>query len=140
MIESGESSGPVVNSDLAEVLSPSQVRCFMECPTRWWFKYGFRHPDPSAGSLALGRAVHSTLGHNFAQKVETYEDLPIAGVLVLFREAWAMERDQAEFRDDENPAEPRPLAKRWSRSIWTRSRHSSNPLRSSFVWRGKSAE
>jgi len=37
--------------------------------------------------------------------MESYEDLPIAGVIALFREAWAMEREQTEFRDDEDPAE-----------------------------------
>ncbi len=28
-------------TELAEVLSPSQVRCFTDCQVRWWFKYGF---------------------------------------------------------------------------------------------------
>jgi hypothetical protein len=55
--------------------------------------------------MALGRAVHTALAENFAQKIESYEDLPIAGVLALFRQAWAFEREQAEFRDDEDPAE-----------------------------------
>jgi len=87
----------------AEVLSPSQVRSFMDCQMRWWFKYGLKVPDPATGNLALGRAVHSALGENFAQKVETHEDLPTLGVLALFHEAWAGECEQTEFRDDENP-------------------------------------
>jgi RecB family exonuclease len=77
----------------------------MDCHARWWFKYIERLPDPPNASLALGRAVHSALAQNFEQKVETYEDLPLSGVLSLFREAWAKERDQAEFRDDECPAQ-----------------------------------
>jgi len=102
-----ESSGsaPVLDGDLGAILSPSQVRCFMECQTRWWFKYGLKYPDPPTSSLALGRAVHASLGYNFAQKVETYEDLPTTGVLALFRESWAMESEQTEFRDDENPSQ-----------------------------------
>jgi hypothetical protein len=55
--------------------------------------------------MALGRAVHTALAENFAQKIDSYEDLPITGVLALFRQAWAFEREQAEFRDDEDPAE-----------------------------------
>jgi hypothetical protein len=98
-------SAPVMNTELAEVLSPSQVRCFMDCQTRWWFKYGLQYPDPPTGSLSLGRAVHASLGQNFVQKVETHADLPTAGVLALFREAWAMEREQTEFHDDESPKE-----------------------------------
>ena len=26
-------------ADPAPVLSPSQVRCFFDCPARWWFKF-----------------------------------------------------------------------------------------------------
>jgi len=88
-----------------DVISPSQVRCFMDCQIRWWFKYGLRVPDAPTGNMALGRAVHSALNENFAQKVDTREDLPTLGVLALFREAWANEREQTEFRDEENPQE-----------------------------------
>jgi CRISPR/Cas system-associated exonuclease Cas4 (RecB family) len=77
----------------------------MDCQVRWWFKYGLRYPDLPSGKLALGRAVHAALAQNFEQKIESYEDLPISGVVALFREAWAVERDQTEFRDDEDPAE-----------------------------------
>jgi CRISPR/Cas system-associated exonuclease Cas4 (RecB family) len=89
----------------SEALSPSQVRCFMDCQIRWWFKYGLKVPDPPNGNMALGRAVHSALSENFAQNVDTREDLPTDGVVALFREAWANEREQTEFRDEENPQE-----------------------------------
>jgi len=92
-------------TELAEVLSPSQVRCFMDCQVRWWFKYGLRYPDPLTGNLALGRAVHAALALNFEQKMQSYEDLPILGVIALFRQAWAAEREETEFRDDEDPQE-----------------------------------
>jgi hypothetical protein len=91
--------------ELAEVLSPFQLRCFMDCQARWWFKYDLRYPDPPTGKFALGRAVHIALAQNFEQKIETYEDLPLPGVAALFRQAWALEREQTEFRDDEDPAE-----------------------------------
>ncbi len=87
------------------ILSPTQVRCFMDCHARWWFKYNLKLPDPPNGNLALGRAVHWALGQNFLQKIETYEDLPLLGALALFREAWALECAQAEFRDDDEPSQ-----------------------------------
>jgi len=93
------------STELAAQLSPSQVRCFMDCQMRWWFKYSLRYPDPSTGNLALGRAVHAALAENFEQKLESYEDLPISGVIAIFRQAWAIEREQTEFRDDEDPTE-----------------------------------
>jgi RecB family exonuclease len=99
-------SAPVAGTP-AEVLSPSQVRCFMDCQVRWWFKYGLKVPEPPNGNMALGKAVHTALGYNFEQKLDTREDLPPAGVLALFRDAWSSERDQTEFRDDEDPAELR---------------------------------
>jgi len=94
-----------MSAELAEVLSPSQLRCFMDCQVRWWFKYGLRYPDPPSGNLALGRAVHTAIVQNFEQKMESYEDLSIFGVIALFRQAWAAECEQTEFRDDEDPAE-----------------------------------
>ncbi len=90
---------------VAEILSPSRIRCFMDCPVRWWFKYVEKLPDPQTGNMALGKAIHSVLAQNFTQKTETQEDLPVAGALALFRQAWAQEREQTEFRDDEDPAE-----------------------------------
>lgn len=92
-------------TEVAEVLSPSQVRGFMDCQVRWWFKYVRKLPDPQTGNLALGKAVHAALTENFAQKLETREDLPLMGVLGLYREARAAEREQTEFRDVENPSE-----------------------------------
>src|ERR1700694_396344 len=96
---------PVVDSDLAELLSPSQVRCFMDCQVRWWFKYGLKYPDPPTGKMVLGRAVHAALAQNFVQKLDTYEDLPVPGVRAIFRDSWVTEREQAEFRDDEDPSD-----------------------------------
>lgn len=90
---------------VAEVLSPTQVRCFMDCQVRWRFRYGLKIPDSQNGKLALGRAVHAALTQNFAQKIETREDLPVTGVRALFREAWASECPQTDFSDDEDPAE-----------------------------------
>jgi hypothetical protein len=105
MGELTDSPHPVIDSDLAELLSPSQVRCFMDCQVRWWFKYGLKYPDPPTGKMALGKAVHAALAENFAQKLDSYEDLPTLGVRGLFRESWAIEREQTEFRDDEDPSQ-----------------------------------
>ena len=77
-----------------KLLSPSQVRCFMDCQMRWWFKYALKYADSPTGKMALRRAVHAALTQNFAQKVETQEDLPVTGVVALFRDAWEREREQ----------------------------------------------
>src|SRR5579863_4448750 len=86
-----------------DVLSPSQVSNLMDCAYRWYAKYVLELPDPLTGNLALGRAVHTALAENFSQKRETKVDLPVTGVVARFREAWNLESEQTEFRDDEAP-------------------------------------
>ena len=58
------------------LLSPSQVRCFMDCQMRWWFKYALKYADPPTGKMALGRAVHAALTQNFVQKMERRRTCP----------------------------------------------------------------
>ncbi len=91
--------------DTARVLSPTQVRTFLGCSARWWFRYGLSLPEPKNSALALGSAVHRALETNFREKVETKEDLDKLGVAAVFRAAWAEQEDQTEFRDDEDPQE-----------------------------------
>ncbi len=80
------------------------VRCVLSWIARYGgTKYVLEAEGPTERNLALGRAVHACLTHNFNQKIETREDLPITGVLALFREAWALELELTEFRDDEDP-------------------------------------
>src|ERR1017187_3357276 len=49
---------PAPMSQIADVLSPSQVRTFMDCSARWWYKYGLGLPDPKGSSLVRGIVVH----------------------------------------------------------------------------------
>jgi hypothetical protein len=90
--------------ELGKVLSPTQVRAFLNCSARWWFKYGLSEPEPKNSALALGSAVHRALEANFREKVTTKEDLDTLGVVALFRDAWHDQVEQTEFRDDEDPA------------------------------------
>ena len=78
----------VASAPVAAVLSPSQVRTFLDCQARWWFKYGLMLPDQKNSSLALGLAIHRALEVNFQEKIQTHEDLDTAGVVMLFRDAW----------------------------------------------------
>ena len=68
-------------------------------------QYGLSLPEPKNNALALGCAVHRALEANFRQKIETKRDLDSLGVVALFRAAWQEQTEQAEFRDEEAPAE-----------------------------------
>jgi hypothetical protein len=98
-------SAPSLVPELAPVLSPTQVRTFLSCSARWWFKYGLSLPEPKNSALALGCAVHRALEANFREKVETKRDLDTLGVVAPFRAAWQEQTRQAEFRHEEDPAE-----------------------------------
>ena len=89
--------------ELAKVLSPTQVRTFLGCSARWWFKYGLALPEPKNSALALGCAVHRALEANFREKIQTKQDLDTLGVVALFRTAWQDQAQQTEFRDEEDP-------------------------------------
>jgi hypothetical protein len=101
-----------VKSDPAPVLSPSQVRCFFDCPARWWFKYGLQLPERKNSSLALGLAVHQALEVNFREKIQTREDLETTGVVCVFREAWMEQVPQTEFTSDESQGDLRRMGER----------------------------
>ncbi len=90
-----------------EVLSPSQVSTVMDCAYRWYAKYVLGLPEPATGNLTLGKAVHAALAANFAQKIETKIDLPVIGVIAVYREAWTIMSELTKFRDDENPQDLR---------------------------------
>jgi len=102
----------VADTAIASVLSPSQVRCFFDCPARWWFKYGLQLPERKNSSLALGLAIHQALEVNFREKIETHEDLETTGVVCVFREAWMEQVPQTEFTADESQGDLRRMGER----------------------------
>jgi len=97
---------------VAPVLSPSQVRAFLDCQARWWFKYGLMLPEPKNSSPALGLAIHRALEVNFREKLETQEDLDTAGVVMIFRDAWMEQVGQTQFMPDESQHELRRTGER----------------------------
>ena len=101
-----------VKADIAPVLSPSQVRTFLDCQARWWFKYGLQLPDRKTSSLALGLAIHRALELNFREKLETHEDLDTAGVVMIFRDAWMEQAGQTDFSADESQQDIRRAGER----------------------------
>jgi hypothetical protein len=86
-----------------DVLSPSQVSSIMDCAYRWHAKQVLKMPEPPTPNQVLGRAVHAALAANFEQKCETKADLPVIGVLAVYREAWAALSADIEFHDAEDP-------------------------------------
>lgn len=101
-----------VKAELPAVLSPSQVRTFLDCQARWWFKYGLQLPERKTSSLALGLAIHRALELNFREKLETREDLDTAGMVMIFRDAWMEQAGQTAFASDESQQDIRRAGER----------------------------
>jgi CRISPR/Cas system-associated exonuclease Cas4 (RecB family) len=101
-----------VKADPTPVLSPSQVRTFLDCQARWWFKYRLQLPERKTSSLALGLAVHRALELNFREKLETREDLETTVVVMIFRDAWMEQAGQTEFTPDESQQDIRRTGER----------------------------
>ena len=90
---------------LADVLSPSQVSLFLNCPAKWMFRYLLDVEDPGTAATALGKAFHETIANNFRQKQETACDLPLAECIEFFGNVLGRELEQAKLQKDEHPME-----------------------------------
>ena len=102
---------------LAEVLSPSQVSQFLNCPAKWMFRYLLDLKEPGTAATALGRAFHETIAHNFRQKAETAHDLPVAECLDCFRKALGPQLEEAKLQKGEHPWNCSNWERPWSQNI-----------------------
>jgi putative RecB family exonuclease len=99
-------------SQIADVLSPSQVRTFMDCSARWWYKYGLNLPDPKGSSLVRGIVVHR-MAEIFLRaqfRGETPESADLAGI---FDQVWEETAADGSFQ----PSEDLELLKRQTAAL-----------------------
>ena len=73
---------------LGELLSPSQVRTWMDCPAKGMFHYVLGLPERIHTNLAIGLAVHEGIGCSMNFKLESGEDLPTVEVQEIVRGRW----------------------------------------------------
>jgi CRISPR/Cas system-associated exonuclease Cas4 (RecB family) len=90
---------------LAEVLSPSQVTQFLNCPAKWMFRYLLDTKDPGTAATALGKAFHETIANNFRQKQETARDLPLGECLEFFQNVLGQQLEEIRLQKGEHPME-----------------------------------
>src|ERR1700691_5449570 len=90
---------------LAEVLSPSQVTQFLNCPAKWMFRYLLDTKDPGTAATALGKAFHETIANNFRQKQETARDLQIGECLEFFQKLLGQQLEEIRLQKAERPME-----------------------------------
>ena len=123
--------------EAANVLSPTQVKTFLDCSAKWWFRYGLRLPEPKSASLALGSAVHEAIAENFRHKIETREDLDLFGVTALFRQSWARQTGETLFQPEEDPDQLRLLGEQLVRKYLEEAAPSVDPAGVEFEVEGR---
>jgi len=88
-------------SQIADELSPSQVRCFLDCSARWWYKYGLNLPDPKGSSLVRGIVVHR-MAEMYLRTKCAGEPLENSEMALLFDEVWEETAAGASFEAGED--------------------------------------
>lgn len=84
-----------------DYISPSQIRQYLQCPFCYSMKYIHGVWQPRNQYLVRGKAVHAAIDHNYNQKIETHEDLPVDEVKEMAAFHFDEEKEGAEFDDDE---------------------------------------
>lgn len=69
------------HEDLPDHLSPSGVSQAIGCLEQWRRRYVLREKVPPGEAALIGSTMHITLEHNYEQKIESHEDLPLAEVM-----------------------------------------------------------
>lgn len=69
-------------------VSPSQIDMWQRCPRQWEYRYVKGLKIPPSGALIEGHCYHKTLETNFAQKITSFEDLPVSDCLDIFSTEW----------------------------------------------------
>jgi len=89
----------------ADHLSVTQMKTYLRCLLQYFFSYVCDVKPPANGAMALGRAVHSALEHNYRQKIQTGEDLPLSDLQDVFGSEWDRAAEDAFFEKSEKPGD-----------------------------------
>jgi hypothetical protein len=89
--------------------SPSSFSMLQRCPRQWQERYVHGRKQRPAEAPVTGTAVHQAVEMNFAQKIESHEDVPLPQLLDYFNSAFPIivdreqERAGAEMQWDTSP-------------------------------------
>jgi len=86
-------------------LSPSQVLMLQRCPAQWYYRYKMGLKVPPSAAMSLGSSVDTGISHNYEQKVESHEDMPLDDVLDAFSTDFEDRKDETAWDKDEKPGE-----------------------------------
>jgi hypothetical protein len=68
-------------------LSPSSLGMFRRCPRQFYLRYVKGIKEAPGEALVIGSMFHESIEHNYIQKLESHEDLPLAEVITYLEDA-----------------------------------------------------
>ena len=82
-------------------LSVTQMKMFLQCPLKYYFRYKEGIKVKPNSSLTMGRSVHKAIEEFYRKKMKG-ETIDIKDAFAFF---WDAESKETEFKKDENPGE-----------------------------------
>jgi CRISPR/Cas system-associated exonuclease Cas4 (RecB family) len=81
-------------------LSVSAVNTFKKCPMLYYFVYRLGQRKPPSGAMYKGTKFHDYAAHNYEQKVESEEDIPLDEATDYFVEQFREEAETVDWQND----------------------------------------
>ncbi len=76
-------------------VSATSLTMYARCPEQWRRRYLLGEKEPPKGHLVWGTAHHRAAEHNYQQKIDSHEDVPVGEVEEVFAAAVDREVDAA---------------------------------------------
>ena len=87
-------------------LSFTQINMFLRCGRQYEYRYVQGIKRPPSGALILGKSWHMAVEHNYKQKIQTEQDLPLEDVQDCFSDAFDQAfTEEVELNEGENPSQ-----------------------------------
>lgn len=83
-------------------ISSTQVSMFCRCQAAWMFRYVWGKSVPPKSAMMRGTCVHKAVARDYAQKVVSKVNLPVADVLDAFSDEYETRSDAVAWKESED--------------------------------------
>lgn len=79
--------------------SATQLSMLQRCPRQYYYRYVLGIKSKPGAALSLGSGVHTSLEHNYTQKIESHNDRPLSEVQEVFAASLETRKDDTSWTD-----------------------------------------
>lgn len=94
----------------------SAINMFLKCPRQYMYRYMMDLRLPPKSALTLGGAMDAAFTHNFTQKIQSQNDLPVDDVLDAFSTAFDKRTPETDWSGDD-PGEQKDLGAKMTKAF-----------------------